>query len=97
LWSGPTTWPYTLSVTSWRVQGLVADIGQAIAIGDRGADVHGLRNLDVARVETGIDRIDTGEYGRGWALSRRSLKLMRATLAQALNLGVARAPSHAAR
>lgn len=49
-----------------------------------------LRSLDVARVERGIDRIASGELGRGWALSRRSLKFARSTLAQVLDEGVRR-------
>ena len=49
-----------------------------------------LRTLDVARVERGLDRISTGAYGRGKPLSRRSLKLYRATLVQVLDLAVRR-------
>jgi integrase len=49
-----------------------------------------LRTLDVARVECGLDHIATGAYGRGKRLSRRSLKLYRATLVQVLDLAVRR-------
>jgi integrase len=49
-----------------------------------------LRSLDVERIERGIDAIATGKYGRGRPLSRRSLKLYRATLAQALDMAVRR-------
>lgn len=51
-----------------------------------------LRSLSVDRVEQGIDLIATGTVGtsRGEPLSRRTLKLMRSTLAQVLDLGVRR-------
>jgi integrase len=49
-----------------------------------------LRSLTVERVERGLDRITTGRYGRGELLSRRSVKLVRSTLAQALDLAVNR-------
>jgi len=49
-----------------------------------------LRTLDVAKIEAGLDRIATGVHGRGNPLSRRSLKLYRATLVQALELAVRR-------
>jgi len=49
-----------------------------------------LRTLDVARVERGLDHISMGAYGRGKPLSRRSLKLYRATLVQVLDLAVRR-------
>lgn len=49
-----------------------------------------LRSLTVDAVEAGLDRIATGRHGRGRPLSRRSLKLMRSTLAQVLTLGVRR-------
>jgi integrase len=51
-----------------------------------------LRSLDVDRVELGLDRIATGEgaSSRGKPISRRSLKLFRSTLAQALDVAVRR-------
>jgi integrase len=49
-----------------------------------------LRTLDVARIEKAIDHIATGEVGRGNPVSRRTLKLMRSTLSQALDLAVRR-------
>jgi integrase len=45
-----------------------------------------LRQLDVARVEKGLDRIATGVHGRGKPLSRRTVKYARSTLAQALDV-----------
>ena len=46
-----------------------------------------LRSLDVARIEKALDRIATGTAGgaRGRPVSQRTLKLMRSTLAQALD------------
>lgn len=51
-----------------------------------------LRSLDVDRVELGLDRIATGKgaSSRGNPISRRSLKLFRSTLAQALDVAVRR-------
>jgi integrase len=51
-----------------------------------------LRSLDVDRVELGLDRIATGSGAgsRGKPLSRRSLKIFRSTLAQALDVAVRR-------
>lgn len=47
-----------------------------------------LRSLTVDAVESAIDRIATGRHGRGKPLARRSLKMVRSTLAQALDLAV---------
>ena len=49
-----------------------------------------LRDLDIARIETAIDRIATGTTpgARGKPVSRRTLKLMRSTLAQVLDTAV---------
>jgi integrase len=49
-----------------------------------------LRGLTVERVERALDNITTGRHGRGQTLSRRSAKLVRSTLAQALDLAVKR-------
>jgi integrase len=51
-----------------------------------------LRQLDIERIEQGLDHIATGmgEGSRGKPVSRRTLKLMRSTLAQVLDLGVRR-------
>lgn len=51
-----------------------------------------LRSLDVARIEKALDRIATGTTGgaRGRPVSQRTLKLMRSTLAQALDFAVRR-------
>jgi integrase len=49
-----------------------------------------LRGLTVERVERGLDNIATGVYGRGRPLSRRTIKYVRSTLAQALDVAVKR-------
>jgi integrase len=49
-----------------------------------------LRTLSVERVERGLDNIATGVYGRGRPLSRRTVKYVRSTLAQALDVAVKR-------
>jgi integrase len=49
-----------------------------------------LRQLDVARVERGLDRIATGMHGRGKPLSRSTMTHLRSTLAQALDVALRR-------
>jgi integrase len=49
-----------------------------------------LTALTVDRVERGLDKIATGAYGRGRPLARRTIKYVRSTLAQALDVAVKR-------
>ena len=53
-----------------------------------------LQALDVPRVERGLEAIATGKYGRGKPLGRRSMKLFRETLVQALDSAVRREQLH---
>jgi len=69
--------PSSVSNYEWALDGLDREFGRLLVTG-----------LDVDRVEQGFDRLAAGV--RGKPLSRRSLKLYRSTLAQALDVGVRR-------
>ena len=68
------------------------DLAVRVLVQEFGSDR--LRSLDVQRVERGLSAIATGRYGRGKPLSRRSMKLYRETLVQALDAAVRRDQLH---
>ena len=71
--------PGTVENYDWALRVLSAELGKVR-----------LRTLDIARIEKALDRIATGttDGARGKPVSARTLKLMRSTLAQALDVGV---------
>lgn len=73
--------PGTVENYDWALRVLSGELGRVR-----------LRSLDVARVESALDRIATGTTAgaRGKPVSARTLKLMRSTLAQVLDLAVRR-------